>query len=348
MKATQIPKPTLTQVGNTKLKARADPPKQPPPIIPPHTSSTAAPSHPPIALDSSAFSPAGAVSSSAKKPAAPTLHPQGPAPALAKGTRESKPLSIDKTACLTHGMSPDFVKDALSNGQLSSAYNRLGKSGKYSRDADRNGGGALGVYTRAVGTEQKGWKAEGYGVGSNADKVQLILSPNFLMKPGHTFEASSSGGGGTEAWRASSTDNMGLVPGAAKKDQVGLPKGDPLTRTKEMWGKQTESGRNDNFNTTVSGSDLKVQNEQLHWEKIPLKDNLKGMVCTSEASFNKMMQIPGSKRSQLKMPEGTGIQAMGTVFVGDQKIKVALTTPDSSMLSTLRASGIANSNNQVR
>ncbi|MBJ6760461.1 hypothetical protein JGU66_06775 [Myxococcaceae bacterium JPH2] len=345
MKATQIPKPTLTHVGNTQLRPRADPPKQPPAIIPPHTSSTG---HAPIPVNTSTFSPAGTVSSSSKKTAGPKLHAQGPAPALAPSTRPVKPLNIDKTACLTHGMSPEFVKDALSNGQLSSAYNRLGKEGKYSRDADRNGGGALGVYTRAVGTEQKDWKAEGYGVGSNADKVQLILSPSFLTKQGHAFEASSSGGGGTEAWRASSTDNMGLVPGAAKKDQVGLPQGDPLKRTKQLWGKQTESGRNDNFNSTVGGPDLKVQNEQLHWEKIPLKDNLKGMVCTSEASFDKMMQIPGSKRSQLKMPSGTGIQAMGTVFVGDQKIKVALASPDSSMLSTLRHSGIANGNNQVR
>ncbi|QSQ15714.1 hypothetical protein [Myxococcus landrumensis] len=64
---------------------------------------------------------------------------------------------------------------ALQKGHLGSAYLREEPGGTYSRAADKNGGGALGVYTRAVGTDQATWPAQGYGVGSNDSKVQPVV-----------------------------------------------------------------------------------------------------------------------------------------------------------------------------
>ncbi|WP_205604101.1 hypothetical protein, partial [Myxococcus sp. CA023] len=237
-------------------------------------------------------------------------------------------LNLDNASCLTHGMAPEHVKGALQQGQLNSAYSREGKAGRYSRPADKNGGGALAVYTRAVGTQQAGWPSKGYGVGSNDSKVQLILSPNLLQTPNH-------------GWRASSTDNGGLVPGAAKKDQVGLPQGDPLKRTKQLWGKQTESGRNGAFNETVKDTSIKENNEQLHWEKVPLQGNLKGMVVTSQASFNTLMGLEGAQQT-------AGAAGRGTVRFGDQDVPVVLAEKNSSLLSTLQSAGIADGNGRVR
>ncbi|MBU8900878.1 hypothetical protein DRW03_15535 [Corallococcus sp. H22C18031201] len=225
-------------------------------------------------------------------------------------------------------MAPEHVASALEQKQLTSAYHREGPEGRYSRPADKNGGGALAVYTRAVGTQQSAWPAKGYGVGSNDSRVQLILSPNVLQTPNH-------------GWRASSTDNGGLVPGATKNDQVGLPQGDPLKRTKQLWGKQTESGRNGAFNATVNNSSIQANNEQLHWEKVPLEGNLKGMVVTSPASFETLMKQKGAQQTE-------GVPGRGTIQFGSQNVPVVLAAKNSSLLSTLQSTGIADDNGRVR
>ncbi|AGC44025.1 hypothetical protein MYSTI_02709 [Myxococcus stipitatus DSM 14675] len=224
-------------------------------------------------------------------------------------------------------MAPEHVQSALQQGQLNSAYSRLGRDGNYSREADKNGGGALAVYTRAVGTQQATWQAQGHGVGSNDSKVQLILSPTVLQNPQH-------------GWRASSTDNMGRVPGSTPTHQAGLPSNDPLGRA-PLWSHQTESGRNRAFNDTVNTGGIQANNEQLHWEKVPLEGNLKGIVATSQGSFNTLMGMPGAQQT-------AGVAGRGSVRLGNQDIPVVLTPGNASLVSTLREAGIADANGRVR
>ncbi|WP_342380711.1 hypothetical protein NVS55_13760 [Myxococcus stipitatus] len=224
-------------------------------------------------------------------------------------------------------MAPEHVQSALEQGQLNSAYSRLGRNGNYSREADKNGGGALAVYTRAVGTQQANWKSQGHGVGSNDSKVQLILSPAVLQNPSH-------------GWRASSTDNMGRVPGSTTSHQAGLPGNDPLGRA-PLWSRQTEAGRNRAFNDTVNGGSIQANNEQLHWEKVPLQGNLKGIVATSQGSFNTLMGMNGAQQT-------AGVAGRGSVRLGTQDIPVVLAPGNSSLVSTLQNAGIADANGRVR
>ncbi|RKG67907.1 hypothetical protein D7V80_14610, partial [Corallococcus sp. CA054B] len=254
---------------------------------------------------------------------------QGPCPPLAAADpqRRQTALSLDSAACLTHGISPEHVQTALQQGQLNSAYTRLGKDGIYSRTADKNGGGALAVYTRAVGIEQRSWKAQGSGVGSNDSKVQMILSPAVLENPGH-------------GWRASSTDNMGKVPGSTSAHQAGLPVNDPLGRA-PLWSRQTESARNSAFNETVRGRSPQANNEQLHWQSVPLQGNLKGMLVTSRSSFDMLMMLPGARPDE-------GAPGRGTVRFGEQDIPVLLTDGANPLLGVLKRAGIADSSGRVR
>lgn len=265
------------------------------------------------------------------RPAAP--FPQGPAPAMAPGNA-APPLRLDNTAALTHGIPPGFVGSALDNGRLGSAYHREGPNGRYHRPADTRGGGALGVYTRAQGTQQDSWQAQGYGVGSNPNNVQMVLSPNLLQN--------------SNRWRASTTDNGGRVPGSRVADQAGLPAGNPLQRS-PLWSRQSEAARNDNFNRTVNGPNPSHNNEQLHWQHIPLQGNLRGMVTTSQDSFDTVMRQPGALRSGLRLPGGpNGIQGLGYVNVGNERVPVVQTAPNSSQASALRHAGISDPEGKVR
>ena len=262
-------------------------------------------------------------------------HKQGKAPPLAQSNRPTPPLAMDKISTLTHGMPPQHVQSALENGRLSSAFHREGPQGHYHRPADKNGGGALAVYTRAQGVEQSSWQAQGHGVGSNPNNVQLVLDPKLLQQ-------------GND-WRASTTDNMGKVPGSTAKDQAGLPQGNPLQRTKPLWGKQSETARNEALNTTVTGKKPHTQNEQLHWEHIPLEGNLRGMVTTSPETFNQLMQTPGARQSGLRLPSGhNGIQGLGTIPVGNQRVPVVQTRPDASQAKALELAGITDKDGKVR
>ncbi|NOK37584.1 hypothetical protein HMI49_30740 [Corallococcus exercitus] len=320
----KIPKPVNTP-ANAHYKPRQDGPRPPRDSTQPNRTQSALQSHQGV---STFNSPATSSTQAAGSSNTGVRYPQGPCPPMAPlpAGRRQTALKLDNAACLTHGISPEHVQGALQQGQLHSAYSRLGKEGNYSRDADKNGGGALAVYTRAVGTEQTAWKAQGSGVGSNDSKVQMILSPAVLANPDH-------------GWRAGSTDNMGKVPGSTAAHQAGLPKNDPLGRA-PLWSRQTESGRNSAFNDTVSGKAVQANNEQLHWEKVPLQGNLKGMVVTSQSSFDTLMGIPGAQRG--------GTAGRGTVRFGDQDVPVILTSGQSSLLSTLKSAGIANPSGQVR
>ncbi|MCP3102288.1 hypothetical protein LZ198_25795 [Myxococcus sp. K15C18031901] len=269
-------------------------------------------------------------------PGVPPQHNQGQAPAMRPSNQQAPALDMNNAATLTHGMNPNFVRPALENGRLSSAYERLGPNGNYHRPADRNGGGALGVYTRAQGVGQDTWRAQGHGVGSNPNNAQLVLNPNLLQN--------------NPNWRASTTDNMGRVPGSTAANQAALPPGNPLQRTRPMWAQQTENGRNQNFNNTVAGTQPHQQNEQVHWQSIPLNNgNLRGILTTSPQTFNQMMQIPGAQPSGLRPPSaGNGIQGLGTVPVGNQRVPVVQAEPNSSQANALKLGGITDSTGHVR
>jgi hypothetical protein len=334
---TRIPKPVNSTHSARPSGPRTSAPT--PPTTPPNLSNVAnqsklpvrtRPPSPPQGVSS--FTPPAAPQTAASQPVSVSrergangLFPQGACPPMgSSGSSNPRPLELDKASCLTHGMDVQHVQSALTGGQLHSAYSRLGKDGAYSRDADKNGGGALAVYTRAVGTEQTQWKAQGHGVGSNPNKVQFILSPALLQAPDHS-------------WRASGMDNMGKVPSSTANDQRNLPKNDPLGRA-PLWGKQTEAGRNSAFNATLKGP-LQENNEQLHWEKVPLQGNLKGMVVSSQSTFDTLMQLPDAQRTAA---------GRGTVRMGDQDIKVVLTQGKSSLVNTLKQEGIADANGRVR
>lgn len=341
---TRIPKPVSTPTSS-RYNARSEGPRPPPNLatplpdrsnvvnqsklprpVPANRTQTALQSHQGVStFNTPATSSTQAVGSSSTG----VNHPQGPCPPLAPPAagRPQATLNLSNASCLTHGMAPEHVQGALQQGQLNSAYSRLGQNGNYSREADKNGGGALAVYTRAVGTQQTSWKSQGHGVGSNDSKVQMILSPNVLQDPNH-------------GWRASSTDNMGKVPGSTTAHQAGLPNNDPLGRA-PLWSRQTESGRNRAFNDTVNGRPIQANNEQLHWEKVPLQGNLKGMVVTSQASFDTLMGMNGAQRT-------AGAAGRGTVPFGTQQVPVVLAQGNSSLLSTLKDAGIADPSGRVR
>lgn len=265
-------------------------------------------------------------------PNATRPYSQGVAPPFGPDRTSNKPVppvNLGGTACLVHGTMPDFVADALEDGHLGSAYRREGPTGKYGRDADKRGGGGLAVYTRAVGTEHTKWQAMGYGVGSNENKVQLILSPEILANPNHT-------------WRASSTDNMGKAPGVTAADLADVKNGNKDTDGWNLWQKQSERGRNQAFNETVkpqAKGAFAENNEQMHWEKIPLENSLKGAVCTSQSSFDTLMKIPGATRKS---------DTEGTIPMGEKHVPVIFAAKDTSLLGALKSAGIANDNNQVR
>ncbi|MFP2957896.1 hypothetical protein ACLEPN_08705 [Myxococcus sp. 1LA] len=261
---------------------------------------------------------------------------QGQPPPLRQTNDAVPALNTNRVSTLTHGMPAAYLKPALENGQLSSAYNRQGPNGDYSRrPKDAEGGGALGVYTRAQGTHQDKWQAQGYGVGSNKNNAQLVLNPNLLQN--------------NNGWRASTTDGMGKVPGSSRDDQHGLPQGNPLQRA-PLWSKQSEAERNTAFNTTVSGRQSKVQNEQVHWQNIPLNNgNLRGVVVTSPQAFNTVMQTPGAWKSGLPLPTArSGISDLGYIPVGNQQVPVVGTKGETSQASALKLAGVLDKDGHLR
>ena len=182
-----------------------------------------------------------------------------PRPAFAPDESKAEDLAIDRTLALVHGIHPDFVAAALEKNYLQSAYARLGPKGRYGRPSDLRGGGSFAVYTRAVGIGAgKKWSATGSGVGSGKGSVQLVFKPDVLLKPSHI-------------WRASSVDNMGAAPKAGE--------GTELT-AQAKWGLQTLPERNRAFNQSIT-TDAKGgpvgNNEQMHWERLPL-DGLRAVI----------------------------------------------------------------------
>ncbi|MBK8265245.1 MAG: hypothetical protein IPK80_28435 [Nannocystis sp.] len=229
---------------------------------------------------------------------------------------------VERTACLTHGLLPEHFLHAAEAGELQSP-SRRGEKSKRAGDQRANGGTA--VYTRAIGTEHADVPPHVAGVGSGASKVQVIMSPEILEDEDHQ-------------WRASTYDRNGSLPGsvpAGKREQD--------LSIEEKWGKQTRSARNQEFNKTVeTGGAAHLQNEQAHYESIPLKGTVRGVVCTGKDAFDKLMASP--RATQTDATHGT-IEIDGeqvpVVFVDEAK-------DDRSLLDVLKDEGIANEAGQVR
>lgn len=174
---------------------------------------------------------------------------QNPRPQFMASNKDIPELDISKVLAIVHGIKIQFSHLPLQDGFLRSSYARLGPyPERYIRAADLNGGGALAVYTRAVGTVgSKKWRALGMGVGSGTGTVQFVMKPDILVAPNHI-------------WRASGTDNMGMPPGAKKSDGL---------NSFDRWQKQSERGRNEAFMSSVVNITTE-NNEQMHWECLPL------------------------------------------------------------------------------
>ncbi|WP_368565950.1 hypothetical protein [Pseudoxanthomonas sp. UTMC 1351] len=199
---------------------------------------------------------------------------QLPAPDFKKDTATAPELRIDKTLALVHGINLSYASAAIENNFLQSAYARIGPNeSSYHRPSDLRGGGAMGVYTRAVGIATKKWSATGMGVGSGKGMAQLVIKPDVLLD-------------GSHVWRAASMDNMGMVPGSTKTDGL---------NAQEKWQQQSKPRRNRAFNDSVIG-DIKENNEQLHWEKLPL-DGLKAIIIHSGDKVPSELRAAAERRN---------------------------------------------------
>lgn len=241
---------------------------------------------------------------------------------------EQKARGASNCSCLVHGLPPHYAAQALKKKKLTSAYSREGPNGDYKRTSDRLGGGALGVYTRSVGKDQD-WPAKGQGVGSGEGKVQFVMSPEVLEQPGHE-------------WRANSTDGMGFPPGATKamipptNERNGV-----LEDGRQMWEHQTEADRAAQFDASVSGG-VMANNEQLHYENVPLKGTLKAITCSDKETFDDFVRESGAKMNDAPPPTGMCVDLDG------EKIPVLLVNPDASLVATLQDAGVADPQGRVR
>jgi hypothetical protein len=235
-------------------------------------------------------------------------------------------LDLDATAALVHGLPAEYFGGTMEGGKLMSAYQRVGPTGSYGRDMDKRGGGGLAVYTRAVGAGQEDWRSMGYGVGSNDARIQLVLDPEILANEDHN-------------WRSSTMDNGGMAPSATRNDLAAVKRGKDGMDTFDLWSKQSEKGRNQAFNQTVRGGKLE-NNEQMHWESIPLEGVLKAAVATCQESFDILMALEGAKRND-------DDPTRGTVRVGETDVTVLLQDPNAPLLAGLRAAGVLDEHNHI-
>jgi hypothetical protein len=219
-------------------------------------------------------------------------------------------VDVAATQALVHGIAVAFVPEAFKNGFISSAYMREGPFGKYSRQSDKEGGGGLGVYTRAVGKNHTKWPTHGKGVGSGEAKIQIVLDPKIL-----TSDA---------VWRHSSTDLRGNLPGgqAAKRGHVGN-KLDSF----DLWEQQSEVERNATFNRSINDKNEEGlgNNEQLFWEQIPLKGNVIAIICKTKQQQAEIIAAIGGNAEE------------GYIMYDGQNIPVIVTEKDDMLVGTLNS-----------
>lgn len=235
------------------------------------------------------------------------------------GEAPAKPIDFEKVSFVTHGLPPRYLAAALGQGQLSSAYSRLGPEpappARYSRPTDARYGGGTGVYTRAYGTDQL-VPATGYGVGSGKGKVQLLMSPAILED---------------SVWRASTYDGGGKLPGVTKP--VNLKDANDIV---DAWQQQTEAERNDAFMKTIGPKAVMQNAEQIHYERIPLTGVAKVVVCTHPDDFEGVFKEMGGDAKD------------GFVTVDGEQIRVLLVDPKADLRKVLFDEGLADADGRLR
>ncbi len=252
-------------------------------------------------------------------------------------------VNTNGTACMMHGIPLQYLREALTNRELTSTYARTGevRPTDEGRGADKIGGGSTAVYTRAVGVDQD-FPAKGHGVGHSvvpaanaslkqilACRVQLILSPEILNDPEHT-------------WRASAMDNMGKIPDAPPLTREDKYLSDE-DRAFKAWSGQSEAGRNKVFNGTVQGNKARLPNEQLHYMTLPLENVLKGMVVTSQAVFDELIRECGGE-----VNTDPNVPRAGTIRMGDVEIPIIIANGEEPLVQQLKDAKIADANGRVR
>lgn len=236
---------------------------------------------------------------------------QWDSPRFEMNLKENFKQILEKTSCLVHGMNAKYVNKALTEQNLSSAYRLHGPDeSKYIKKADLRCGGALGVYTRAVGVKQTDWVAKGYSNGSGSGKVQLVLSPVILLER-------------YGEWRHNGMDGLGCPPGMNKNNLIKEKNKD----TWDFWGIQTESGRNKSYEATVKQSSAVNLNEQLFWNNVELRGILKAIVCTDAASYNLLVGNPDGIKV---IPPN-----IGYIKFDNGTIPVILANPNDKLLEIL-------------
>lgn len=191
---------------------------------------------------------------------------QNPRPKLKKSDEIIPKIEISQVLALVHGIKIQFSNIRLLDGFLRSAYARLGPEGYYgSRPSDRNGGGALAVYTRAVGIKgAKTYILGKGGVGTGEGTVLFVIKPDILLDPNHI-------------WLASGSDLLGRLPGTTYSDGL---------KSFGKWEQQSEYARNIAFNESITGNFI-VHNEQMHWECLPLT-GLRAVIAYKKLPYAKV------------------------------------------------------------
>jgi len=222
--------------------------------------------------------------------------------------------AINKTAYLVHSQPCQYVKSTLESGNLLSSYHFSGPCGRYTRDADRLGGGSTGVYTRAVGINHKKFLAKSYGVGSGSTSAVFVLKPESILKG--------------DNWRCGGAiDGMGKVPGMDENMKKEISNSNLGVDIFNAWEKQTQKYRDINYFGPVDSSVVIENNEQIHWDKIPLKDNLVSIMVSSSHS-----------KAEVKKQFGAKTDLDGSLFVmlDDKKIPVIRHGDNAKLLQLLK------------
>ena len=130
-------------------------------------------------------------------------------------------------------------------------------------------------------------------------------------------------------------DGMGKLPGVTRgflKEVATDPRGPDAF---DAWEQQTEKDRNYQFNEAVKARPLE-NNEQLHWESVPLDQSLAALVCSNSAF---------SDISHLCKQDSDGNHFIP--FAG-REVPVIVADKSDSLLTKLAQRNVTNGKAQVR
>ncbi len=130
-------------------------------------------------------------------------------------------------------------------------------------------------------------------------------------------------------------DGMGKLPGVTKGFMKEVVTDRSGTDAFHAWEQQSEKDRNYQFNSAVKGNTLE-NNEQIHWEAIPLEQSLAALVCDPD-TLSELLPLCH------KNADGNHVIA----FAG-RDIPVITASQSDHLLSKLNEHGVTNPKGQVR